>query len=278
MALNQVAQALDAMGDYGGERDALERAIGLARDSDNPRVKLQLRHGLGILSLIEGRLEDADEHLMDALQLADPKDQMGMIGGLLESIANVKLAQGDIEGAERYWKESLAILHELLRSYGQIGTLGGLARLATAKGEHARAMRIAAAHHRLCDEWSVAEHPWWLAQLESAKAISRAKLGPNKADEAWHQGLAMDLDRAVAYALEESETPNAPASPLSRRELDVTRLVASGMTNKEVAAKLFLSERTIEGHVDRIKGKLGMRSRAELGAWWSAHGLTPTDR
>lgn len=45
--------------------------------------------------------------------------------------------------------------------------------------------------------------------------------------------------------------------PLSRREREVAVLVARGLTNKEIAGRLFISERTAEGHVEQIRGKLG---------------------
>ena len=53
----------------------------------------------------------------------------------------------------------------------------------------------------------------------------------------------------------------------------MARLVAGGMTNREIAEKLFLSERTVEGHVERIRSKLGFRSRTEVARWAVEHEL-----
>ena len=61
-------------------------------------------------------------------------------------------------------------------------------------------------------------------------------------------------------------TPN-----LTRREREVADLVAQGLTNREIAARLFISERTAESHVEQIRGKLGFRSRAQIAAWVVAH-------
>ena len=54
---------------------------------------------------------------------------------------------------------------------------------------------------------------------------------------------------------------------LSRREFEVASLVAEGMSNKEIASKLILSERTIDHHVAHILDKLGFNSRAQVAVW-----------
>ena len=61
-------------------------------------------------------------------------------------------------------------------------------------------------------------------------------------------------------------TPN-----LTRREREVADLVAQGLTNREIAARLFISERTAESHLEQIHGKLGFHSRLQIAAWVVAH-------
>jgi DNA-binding NarL/FixJ family response regulator len=60
---------------------------------------------------------------------------------------------------------------------------------------------------------------------------------------------------------------------LSRREVEVVHLVMAGMTNREIAQKLFIAERTAEGHLERIRGKLGFRSRTEVAIWAARSGM-----
>jgi non-specific serine/threonine protein kinase len=64
---------------------------------------------------------------------------------------------------------------------------------------------------------------------------------------------------------------------LTPRELQVARLLAGGCTNKEIAARLVISQRTAEGHVGRILTKLGFSSRAEVAAWVAASHQTTID-
>ena len=88
----------------------------------------------------------------------------------------------------------------------------------------------------------------------------------------------MSLEQAVEYALEQEPAPE-PAAPepylagLSAREADVLRLVATGLTNAEVAEKLFLSSRTVEWHLSSIYRKLGLHSRTEATRFADEHGL-----
>jgi DNA-binding CsgD family transcriptional regulator len=64
---------------------------------------------------------------------------------------------------------------------------------------------------------------------------------------------------------------------LSRREHEVLRLLCQGLTNAEIAGRLYISGRTAEHHVGRVLGKLGVRSRAEAAAVALAHGNGGTD-
>jgi DNA-binding CsgD family transcriptional regulator/sugar lactone lactonase YvrE len=67
-----------------------------------------------------------------------------------------------------------------------------------------------------------------------------------------------------------SVTNPVVATSLTRREREVAILVAQGLTNREIAARLFISERTAESHVEQIRGKLGFRSRTQIAAWVTA--------
>jgi DNA-binding NarL/FixJ family response regulator len=68
-----------------------------------------------------------------------------------------------------------------------------------------------------------------------------------------------------------------PTSPrLTNREWEVARLVATGSTNDEIATRMFISRRTVEKHLDNIRSKLGVTSRAKVMAWTMRHDGWPT--
>ncbi|MEU8586058.1 LuxR C-terminal-related transcriptional regulator [Streptomyces sp. NPDC048664] len=108
---------------------------------------------------------------------------------------------------------------------------------------------------------------------ERCQVSLREELGEDRFLTAFRAGERLTPDQAVAYALEEGTSPPlperqvAPATPLSRRETQVARLVAKGLTNRDIAAELVISARTAEGHVERILSKLGFTSRSQIAAW-----------
>ena len=76
--------------------------------------------------------------------------------------------------------------------------------------------------------------------------------------------------------------PGDPSPPggrpaLTRREAEVAALAARGLTNRDIAARLFLSVRTVETHLDHMLTKLGFRTRTQLAAWAYEQGLLPED-
>jgi non-specific serine/threonine protein kinase len=72
-------------------------------------------------------------------------------------------------------------------------------------------------------------------------------------------------------------TPDAPdVEVLTPREREIAALIARGLTSREIAARLVIGKGTADAHADHIRGKLGLRSRAEIAAWAVSHGLLET--
>jgi DNA-binding NarL/FixJ family response regulator len=153
-----------------------------------------------------------------------------------------------------------------------------LASVAAWRGQPARAARLWGASEALREaSGSVADSPFarFRYDHEGLLAAARATLGEPAFEEAWAEGRAMAPEQAVDYALSEEKKPaspppegNASVAPaslpagLSAREAEVLKLVAKGLTNAQVAQALFISPRTINGHLGSIYAKLGISSRA----------------
>jgi DNA-binding CsgD family transcriptional regulator len=81
-------------------------------------------------------------------------------------------------------------------------------------------------------------------------------------------GAVPDIERLAHIA-----DPRHPAGPLSPREVEVLKLVATGMTNRAIASSLCISDKTVARHVANVFTKLGLSSRAEATAYAFQHGL-----
>lgn len=119
-------------------------------------------------------------------------------------------------------------------------------------------------------------------EYERDLAALRGGLPAEARAAAWEAGHAMTADRAAEEAMALAPPPTdaragataePSASPLSAREREVAGLVARGLMNREIAAELTIAERTVETHVAHILGKLGPRSRAQVGVWAERLGL-----
>jgi len=112
----------------------------------------------------------------------------------------------------------------------------------------------------------------WLAPSLKAVGVAAARLIA--------EGRQMTPRAALEYALasqpEEAWRPG-PRQALTRRETEVALLAARGLTNRDIAARLYLSVRTVEVHIDHILTKLGFRTRTQLAAWAHEEGLLAED-
>jgi non-specific serine/threonine protein kinase len=112
---------------------------------------------------------------------------------------------------------------------------------------------------------------------------ARRMLPADAAEAAWTGGQALPLEKAIAEALIDAASPHRarlrddPTAQLSAREREVAVLVAEGLTSRDSAERLVVSERTAENHVQRVLNRLDLRSRAQLAAWAVRHGLTATE-
>lgn len=113
---------------------------------------------------------------------------------------------------------------------------------------------------------------------QTCESALRSSLGADGFETSYDAGAAMDPAAAIAFALDEKPAKPAPSSPsapataaepgrLTRREQQVAELVATGLTNQDIANRLVISRRTVEGHVDHILTKLGFTSRTQLAVW-----------
>jgi non-specific serine/threonine protein kinase len=253
-------------------------ALPLLEKSADRRSAVAVQNQIGLIANERGDFATASEVLRECVAFSRASGDLPIMGRYLESLANAQLGLGDMEGAEASWMESLSILTDQNDTFGIIWCLGGLALVAAARNDDERAMRLAVVVDRLSRESSLSTWPFRVKQLNETTERIRKKFGTRKSEAISNEAERMDRATALEYALGESSQAPATAmhaGPLSRREAEVATMVAAGLTNREIAQRLFIAERTAEGHVERIRNKLGVRSRTEVATWAVARGLAP---
>jgi predicted ATPase/DNA-binding NarL/FixJ family response regulator len=273
-ALNQLGMAHQIGEDLDAAAELFEEASIRIKGSNN-RAWVTVRHSVGVLAVHRGDYRSALNILVECVAEARTHGDMWLYSAFLDSLAYAQLGLHDYDAAEASWKEVLPMVREDSDDLGMALGVQGLACVSSARHEDNRALRLAAAASRLTTTRSLGSDAWLLNQVMQAEQASRSRIGTRKSEKAWTQGWAMTTEQAIDYALGESEAEAAvDAGTLSRREQEVARLVAAGMTNREIGERLFISWRTVEGHVERIRNKLGVRSRMEVATWAVENGLT----
>jgi ATP/maltotriose-dependent transcriptional regulator MalT len=255
-ALYEIGEIHRLRGDHAAAEEAYQRAGSWGHDP---------QPGLALLRLAQGRTEAAVATMRRLVgEATDPLDRIRQLPAYVE----VMVAAGEIDEATTGTRE----LTELAGVYGTVAL--------RAQADHAAGTVALAADEteraliplrRACRNWQELRSPYEEARTrtllaEACEAIGDADgahLERTAAARLFEQ-LGIDPERGVS---------TAPDHGLSPRELEVLRLVATGMTNQEIADELILAVKTIDRHVGSILAKLGVPTRTAATAYAYQHGL-----
>jgi DNA-binding CsgD family transcriptional regulator len=254
----------------------LEEAVArfLARGELNG-VTVISRGFLAMAHTASGNVARAMQLCAETLEICAAHDDRWAKAHILYALAHAEWYRGDTRAAARHALESLRLKRVFDDLIGIAGDVELLGWIAATEGNNERAARLLGASARMWPE--VGSLPLLgFRDLTEARASAteqaRAVLGKAAFDRATDIGAQLDLDQLVAYSAGESrpkpvrKNGKATATALTKREQQIAELVADGMSNKEIAASLVISQRTAETHVEHILTKLGFTSRAQIAA------------
>ena len=185
----------------------------------------------------------------------------------LNARARVAMASGESETAERDAHDALACC----ASVGAFACVGDileiLADIAIHDGSHIEAVRLIGGAAAVRQRSGEVRLPTYQTEYEASVQALRNALSDEEFEAAWAQGAALSTTEAIAYAQRgrgERKRPSSGWASLTPAELDVVRLVSTGLGNKDIAARLFVSPRTVQSHLTRVYNKLGLSSRVQL--------------
>ncbi|MCX4584916.1 AAA family ATPase [Streptomyces sp. NBC_01481] len=238
---------------------------------------------LGHATFVSGDPHRAQEAIMTAgggteLPLLQPSVRPGQ----LDSLAGAALATGDIDQAERWAAQAEREADRLGLGGQRAAALRAGAALAEHRGDTGEAVRLLDA---ATEEYVRCGQPLWEAYslLRAAPLVQSAGQGP-RAAAMWHRAhriavgggarLLVDLAELIRpQVMAEATAIPAELAELTPRELEVAGLVAEGLSNQEIAARLHLSRRTVETHLSSIYRKASVPSRSALAGLMTRIGL-----
>ena len=179
----------------------------------------------------------------------------------------MEIAQGELDAADRDAYDALELAARLGGDLIVPLALDCLAIVAAQSDNHLLAARLFGAADAARKHMGFVRFKVLDEGDEATIAALREALGENDFEAAWAEGAALSIEEATAYALRgrgERKRASSGWGSLTRAELDVVKHVAEGLGNKEVAARLFVSPRTVQAHLTHIYTKLGLTSRVQL--------------
>jgi non-specific serine/threonine protein kinase len=278
--LGQIAQMRR---DYAEAVALHEESLAIFRELDEPSwIATQItnlaivQYGLGDLGRAAAL---ADEVLPIWLEIGN---EWG-VGFAFRVLGDVAADRREPDRAAAFYAESLATAERTADQGAVADTLTGYAYLAVTLGRLEPAARIFGAAERLYETRGMRVPPVDRPNYPRAVAAVRTELGDAASASAWSAGRELSPEQAVAEArtlvtaIPDRREPSAPppteALGLTPRETEVLRLLADGMSDREIAATLFISPKTVGLHVSNLLGKLGVPSRAAAIAYIHRHGL-----
>jgi ATP/maltotriose-dependent transcriptional regulator MalT len=310
LALFYLGKAMVELGDLVAARSLLEESAALFRVvGDRQRLTFPL-NALGLVALGQGDYAGANAHFEEALAVAGEMEDEKSIAEALAHLGTVALRVGDYPQAAALYQQSLVLIWARGYTENIAEDLAGLAAVASLLRQSERAARLFGAVEALRKASGIRLSPLRRAENDRTVEGIRAHLDEATFAAAWKEGCTMPLEEVITYALETkdalltealpretnaeeassilppgvlSSPPSPPLSPrrvlkqqfggLTSREREVLRLLATGLTDAQIAEQLVLSLHTVHAHLRTIYSKLGVTSRSAATRYAFEHKL-----
>lgn len=286
-----LARALSVVGNVASGRGDLDTAwrvdeevLALEREDGDPWAVGYCLSNLGLIATARGDYDQATALFDQAEAIALESGDKLLAACIAANRGEIALAKGDLKTAAALVTEALVGVYQNGdHAMGVAECVEHLAAIAAAWERPERAARLFGAAAARRDSTGTPILPIYLDRHQGRMALARAALDDSTFQSAWDAGRILRLDQAVAEALAIGELtpgPSVPArhltpagSSLTVRECQVLRLIASGHSDREIAAELFISPRTASTHVKHLLRKLDVSSRAAAAAYAARNAL-----
>ncbi|MFD9664306.1 protein kinase [Rhodococcus sp. NPDC059968] len=255
----------------------IDSALAVFRARDELTLLLEGLLMVGLVRDLLGETAHAITYYETALEITERREEVVYRSYTFWALGVAKWRQDNRDAATGFLTQGLRLAKRVDDPIISSICLEALAWLAGTEGNARRAVVLMGAAENVVRGvgTSSAYVPNLAIYHEECVRASRHALGDRVFESGMREGRALDLDAAIGYALGDqgarAPSPANPSSILTKRERQVAELIADGLTNKAIAARLVISQRTAQGHVEHILAKLGFTSRVQVVAWVLEH-------
>jgi DNA-binding CsgD family transcriptional regulator len=256
-----------------------QRALILFREAGHEHGTAMMLHQLASVASDLGNLALAETQDTEALAIWGGRHDQWGSALALNGLALTAERQSRSDQAVRSYRAALGINARLGAMLSGATSLEGIARLASRTGQPRLAVCLFGVADAIRRTTGSDQDALERTRYDPALLEARAQLCQEDYEAAWREGQILTMEQAAALIETEfrtappSRASDVPGSPLSRRELEVLRLVATGRTDREIGDVLFISRRTVASHVTSILNKFGVSSRTAAAAIAVRNGL-----
>jgi predicted ATPase/DNA-binding CsgD family transcriptional regulator len=272
LAMASIAENLAGDPESGGR--LLDETAAVTAGLDDFPARISLLQARAFNGFFRGDIGAVQAAASEGVRLSRAAGDLYSLEMMLLNAGGVALMTGELEPAKSFYAQALGIARRIDDRVAEYVGLDGLGCVAAGSGQARLAARLLGAAETIRTQAGASLIPILAPLMAMAEASATAAIGAAKFLTEMNAGRRLSRAEAIRLALGEPAQVAASATAngeghglLGKREAEVAQLVAEGLSNKQIGARLFISERTVDSHVRGILNKLGFNSRAQIAGW-----------
>jgi len=272
-SLSMASIAETMAGDRASSRRLLDEASDVTAGLDDLTTRVGLLQARCLNGFFEGDLDAVRSASTEGVRLSRESGDLYSLEMMLMNLGLTSMIAGDLDDSKPLFIEALRIAHRIDDRVAQYALLDAMGYLAASSGQARLGAQLLGAAETVRTGAGATVIAFLVPLLAQAEESAVASLGASRFEAELQAGRGLSRAAAIRLALGEPAQVAAAASDeertglLGQRQAEVARLVAEGLSNKQIGSRLFISERTVDSHVRSILNKLGVNTRAQIAGW-----------